>query len=284
MAPSAPGAASGGGAGGGRGGGVALDFTRKKTAKAVLEIAWTFPVWKPETQAAGSNGGTTAQMARRALPLDEAYALVTDGDKRPLLVMRECERCKGTDHALLDRSLDNEQTVLLTGWFRCVKLPPNILETDHPLSLLFKPEKAGDRIPHLFFVDPDGGNKTPLPGDQSQRVLWDTMFGFLDRCYEGNAEKSIKELRKLLDQYDRIDGLESEVKARMDREIEKKGLKSNKLPKLQKDLDKLAKEREKMAAREKELRALALKALTEPALDGENAKAADEKVGGDSDN
>lgn len=202
-----------------------------------------------------------AVQARRALPVEQAYELVTDGDRRPLLILRECERCKGTDHALLSRSLDNEQTVLLTHWFRCVKLPPNILEKNHPLTNLFKPEKEGDPIPHLFFVDPDGSNRTPLPGDQAQSVLWDTMFSYLDRCYEGNAEKSVKELRKVLDQYDRVDGLEQEVKSRIDREIEKRGLKSPKLKQLDKQLEKLTKERKELAAKEKELRDLALKAL-----------------------
>lgn len=190
---------------------------------------------------------------------------MTDGDKRPLLIMRECERCKGTDHALLSRTMSNEQTVLLTGWFRCVKLPPNVLGKDHPLTNLFKPEKEGDKIPHLFFVDPDGSNRSPLPGDQSQRVLWDTMFAYLDRCYEGDAKKSLKELRKLLDQYDRIDGLEQEIYVRRDREIEKKGLKSQKLKKLDKQLEKLASQRAKIQAKEKALRALALKQLDEPA-------------------
>jgi len=180
------------------------------------------------------------------------------------LILRECERCKGTDHALLSRSLDNEQTVLLTGWFRCVKLPPNILEKDHPLMRLFEPEKPGDRVPHLFFVDPDGSHKAPLPGDQSQTILWNTMFSYLDRCYEGNAKKSVRELRKILDQYDRVDGLEQEVKNRIDREIEKRGLKSSKLKKLDRQLAKLNAERKKLVAREKSIRALALKALEEP--------------------
>ncbi|MCR9247328.1 MAG: hypothetical protein NXI31_20040 [bacterium] len=202
-------------------------------------------------------------MARFALPVEKAYEVVTSNDKRPLLIMRECEKCKGTDHALLSRTMSNEQTVLLTGWFRCVKLGPNILEKDHPLTNLFKVEK-GEKVPHLFFVDPDGTHKTPLSGTQSQRDLWKTMFAYLDRCYDGNAKKSLKELRKILDQYDRVDGLEQEVMVRMDREIEKKGLKSKKLKKYQKQIDKLAKERQKLVKKEKDLRALALKELAQP--------------------
>jgi len=261
------GGAGAGGGGAARGGGIALDFTRKKTAKKLLEIAWSYPMWKPVTDGrdAAEEQHTVATQVRQALPIEQAYEVITDGDKRPVLVMRECEKCKGTDHALLSRSLDNEQTVLLAHWFRCVKLPPNILEKDHPLTNLFKTQKEGERVPHLFFVDADGQNKTPLPGDQSQTVLWETMFSYLERAYDGNAKASVKELRKILDQYDRIDGLEQEVKTRIDKEVEKNGLKSPKLKRLDEDLAKLAEQREKLVAKEKDLRSLALRALNTPA-------------------
>lgn len=234
-------------------------------------------MWKPKTpDAKPADGQTVAVEVRRALPLEQAYEVVTDGDRRPLLVLRECEKCKGTDHALLDRSLDNEQTVLLTHWFKCVKLPPNILDRDHPLTNLFKVEKEGDPVPHLFFVDADGTHKAPLPGDQSQAELWDTMFSYLDRCYEGNAKKAVKELRQLLDQYDKIDGNEQEIRNRIDREIEKNGLKSPKLKKLDKDLARLTKDREKLKAREKELREEALELLV--AAPAEEPAAAEKKA------
>lgn len=199
----------------------------------------------------------------RALPVQEAYLWIAGDDTRPLLVMRECELCKGTDHALLSRSLDNEQTVLLTHWFRCVKLPPNVMKAEHPFVNLFKREKEGQRIPHLFFADPNGDHKQELPGDQPQTVLWETMFEYLERCYQGDAKKSIKEMRGLLSQFDKVDGLENEVKARIDKEIEKNGPDSPKLKKLEADLAKLGKEREELKAREKKLRALALKASQE---------------------
>ena len=265
--PAAPGAS------GGRGGGIALDFRRGKTAKQVLEIEWVYPVYKP-VQADRSKAGetTVAVQADRALPVEQAYELVTDGDRRPLLVMRECERCKGTDHALLSRSLDNEQTVLLTHWFRCVKLPPNVITEKHPFFNLFLREKEGAKIPHLFFADPDGQNRMELPGDQSQTVLWSTMFSYLDRCYAEDAKASIKELRQVLGQYDKIDGLEQEAKTRIDREIEKNGPESPKLKKLEEDLAALGAKRKVLAAKEKELRDLALKTMQAPAAGGADPK------------
>lgn len=231
----------------------------------MLEIDWVYPVWKPvEQPTKPGDQHTVVQQVERALPIEQAYELVTDGDRRPVLILRECERCKGTDHAFLSRTLDNEQTVLLAHWFRCVKLPPNVLTDKHPFYNLFKREKEGERIPHLFFVDPDGSNKTELPGDQPQTELWKVMLGFLDRCYAEDAKAAIKELRQVLGQFDKLDAEEQLVKGRLDKEIEKNGPESDKVKKFEADLQKLGKEREKLVAREKELRELALKAMPAP--------------------
>jgi hypothetical protein len=253
------------------GGGVVLDFRRGKTAKKILEIDWVHPVWKPVEKQARP-GETAAVEVERALPIEQAYELVAEGDRRPLLILRECERCKGTDHALLHSTLDAEQTALLAHWFRCVKLPTNVLTKNHPFYNLFAPEKEGQRIPHLFFADPDGSNKRGLPGDQSQRELWETMFSYLERCYTGNARQAVKDLRAVLGQYDMLDGLEKDVKERIDREIEKNGLESPKLKKLDGELQALAKRRAEQNAKEKKLRALALKELQAPAAEAAGAK------------
>jgi len=262
-----------------RGGGIALDFRRGKSAKKLLEVNWVHPVYRAiETPTTPQREGqTVAVMEERALPVEQAYEFVTDGDRRPLLVLRECDRCKGTDHALLSRTLDNEQTVLLTHWFRCVKLPTNVLNEKHPLYNMFKPAKEGDRIPHLFFADPDGQNRVALPGDQPQTQLWATMLSYLDRCYAESAKEAIKELRQVLSQYDMLDEQEQETKGRIDREIEKRGPESDKLPKLEADLAKFAKERQKLLAKEKELRDLALKGMPSTGSPNSPVKPADGK-------
>lgn len=235
----------------------------------MLQIAWDYPVWKPAAPATGERekGGTVTVQREHALPLEQAMQLVVREDWRPLLVMRECERCKGTDHALLSRSLDNEQTVLLTRWFHCVKLPPNVLNADHPLTALFKPQKEGERIPHLFFVDADGSHKTPLPGDQSQSELWETMFSYLERAYEGDAKKALKELRAILNQLDRVDSQSTEIRGRLDKEIEKRGPDSDKVAKLEEQVAKLDDERKKLIEKEQELRKSALVSAKAPAAD-----------------
>lgn len=230
----------------------------------MLKVVWTYPVYTPTTPRRTPGQRTVAKEVDRALPVEQAYRLVADGDKRPLLIMRECELCKGTDHAVLSRTLSNEQTVLLTHWFRCVKLPPNVLTEKHPFYNLFKKGEKQKKVPHLFFADPNGDHKIALPGDQSQSDLWKVMFTYLDRCYDENAKAAIKQLRRILSSYDKLDAEEQLIRSRIDKEIEKNGPKSRKLKRFDKDLAKVAVQREKLRAKEKDLRDLALKAAVEP--------------------
>jgi hypothetical protein len=246
-------------------GGTPIDLRHGKTSKDRLKVVWTHPVWQPKPVAVEATGQRTVAGAREhALPLAEAYALITGDDQRPLLILRECELCKGTDHALLSRDLDNEQTVLLSHWFHCVKLPPNVLDAQHPFYNLFARAKDGEAIPHLFFCDADGSNKAALPGDQSQTELWETMFGFLERNYQGDAKKAVKELRTLLAQFDKVDNMEQDVKARMDREIDKRGVDTERVKKLELELADLKKQRQALLAREQKIRGLARRDLNAP--------------------
>src|SRR5262249_27588678 len=66
-------------------------------------------------------------------------------------------------------------------------------------------------------------------------------------------------LRTLLAQFDKVDNLELDIRARMDRESEKHGPDSDKVKAFEADLAALAKERQGLFAREKKIRALALK-------------------------
>jgi hypothetical protein len=105
---------------------------RGPSAQELLEIDWKYPVFKAEAKLA-DDGRTVAGTVQRALPLERAVAYLAGEDPRPLLVLRECLVCNGTDKALLGAEADNEKTVLLTRWFHCVKLPVDVmLKEDHP--------------------------------------------------------------------------------------------------------------------------------------------------------
>ena len=71
---------------------------------------------------------STAKKKRKALSREDAFKVIAGNDPRPLLVLRECKVCNGTDDALLKGGIDNERTFLLSRWFHCVKLPVDVLE------------------------------------------------------------------------------------------------------------------------------------------------------------
>ena len=201
-------------------------------------MSWQFPVF---TQKKEGDGRSVSKQARRALPADEAYAYIAAEDPRPLLILRECLTCTGTDDALLTRGADNEKTFLMSRWFHCVKLPPDVLEEDHPFHNLF----AGKDPGHLFVSDANGAHRLDLTGEQSRTELWGVMSKLLAARYEKKPgyEKSLKSLLKLLDQFDTIDEKIVTVTEKIDKAIEKDGLKSRKLAKLKAELAKLEKAR-----------------------------------------
>jgi hypothetical protein len=239
-------------------GGVPLDLQRGETSRSLLTIAWSYPVWQRPART-----GTVAGPG--ALPLAEAVAFIAGDDPRPLLVMRECDRCVGTDHALLYRDLDNEQTALLTRWFHCVKLPPNVLTAEHPLSNLFQRANNRDWAPHLFLCSRDGSNRTTFSGGQTQTEVWTAMFAAIERDYQGDARAIVKELRVVLSKLDKLDTREHEFKLRLAAESDTNGADSEKAKRWANELAAVQRERQGLLTKEKQLRAVSLKQATKPA-------------------
>jgi hypothetical protein len=238
--------------------GMQIEFRRRDNSRRILELDWHLPVWAPDLVAAEVEAGrtTTGGGARTALSRERAFVEIRkEGDYRPLLVLRECEWCKGSDDAFLSRKLDNEKTALLARWFRCVRLPNDVLKAEHPFHNLF----GADHPPHLFLCDWDGSNPMPLDGQQSQKLLWESMVTVLERSYAGNPETAVKQLLKLLNEYDFLDYREDELKARLDDELVKNGAKSSKVKDLQKQLAEVAERRTRTAEREAKLSDLGLR-------------------------
>lgn len=209
---------------------------------------WTYPVYVSEEEKAieASTAETVGQLVRRALPREESFAWISGDDRRPLMVLRECKTCNGTDYALLNRSEDNEKTLLYSRWFNCVKLPEDVLEEDHPFRNLF-PDK---KIPHLFMASPDGSNFIPLDGQQSRSELWDGMETLLKVEYKKDAKKATREMMKLLVQYDHLDSMEEWRTQQLEALLEKDGPKSSKVKKIKKQIDKLRTDKEKVKKKE----------------------------------
>jgi len=225
-----------------------LGAARGPSSRRVLDIDWQHPVYKAETK--DTKERTASATQRKALPADEAMEFLADGDKRPLLVLRECTTCTGTEDALLTRNSDNERTYLLSQWFHCVKLPPDVLEKDHPFRNLF----AGDTAAHLFVCNSDGSARTDLSGSKmrSRSVLWGAMEQAMVSNYTKSAKKPLRTLANLLDELDQIDLAVSELDTKIELSIAKAGPTDRRTKKLMKKMTGLRAKRadlyEKVAA------------------------------------
>ena len=162
---------------------------REPTASQILHVSWDF----------GSAPRST--WAEQPLPASEALAALAGDDPRPLLVLRECENCAGTDDAFLERELDNERTILLGRWFHAVKLGADVLDEKHPFHALF----AGGQPAHLFVATRDGRTRRDMDGAQSQARLWSAMLDVLRKSYCKDPQAGVTAMLRLLDRLDESD-------------------------------------------------------------------------------
>ncbi len=237
---------------------MSVDFRRRKTSNDRLEIDWNHPVYAPDLKKKVEKGRTSTAYVDVALLRDEAFLRIRGEDHRPLLIVRECGFCKGTDDALLTRRINNERTVLMTQWFHCVKLPNNVLKQNHPFRKLF----AQEHPPHLFLASWDGATVIPMTGLQTQSQLWKSMDVLLKQHYKKDSKSALKELAKLLNEYDQIDIRQDEHAARREQAMVKYGPKSSKVKALSQKIAKLEKQRKRASAREAKVRNLGLVPLS----------------------
>jgi hypothetical protein len=255
--PAAPAGPAGVTPGAGGGGGAIFIPQHGKTTRELLFIDWDYPVYqvKKTAGAEGNDGQTVAVSVDKALPREKALWYLAEEDQRPLLILRECEFCNGTDDALLSTSTGNEKTFLLSKWFHCVKLPTHVLKEDHPFTNLFENKK---KTPHLFVCSADGSSVIPLKGDQAQGELWSAMSDILANDYKKDADTSVKNLMKILAEYDHIDSMEDLYQEKIQAEIEKRGPKSSKLRKMRAKVKTYSNRRDQLKKEEAKLFELGL--------------------------
>lgn len=239
-------------------GGGAPSIVRGKTARTLLKLKWDYPVFK---EAEVKSEGTVAKKARHALTQEEALAYIAGGDHRPLLVLRECFRCNGTDDALLSRGVDNEKTFLLSSWFHCVKLPPDVLDVNHPFHSLF----AGEDPEHMFMSSYDGSDRLPLESERSRTELWGHMVKVLTSQYRKDPSVSVKEITQTLDLLDKHDLRVAELESKIGELLESDGPESKKLPKVRADLIDAQQELQTVLAKIEKHSKLELKSASAPA-------------------
>ena len=233
-----------------RTGGLVIDFERGATSKDRLKVDWVHPV----PPARKANETSAAGM----LTYEEALAVLWEsGDNRPLLVLRECSLCKDGDEALLQRSLNNDRTQLLTKWFRTVRLPSHVTEYGHPFFNVFA-HAYKDSWPHFYLLAHPGAQPVTFSGTQTQTQLWKGMVDVLEQRYAKDPNKAVKEWISVLDAYDAIDAKRRQMQEQLDEARANEGPESARAKKLVEGLAKLDAEREATAAREAKVKDLGL--------------------------
>lgn len=200
---------------------------RQRTAQQVL--VWT---WDRAFVGQLPDGDRQARYAA-------ACAALAGSDPRPLLVLRECESCAGTEDAFLSREFDNERTILYGRWFHAIKLPAEVLSPEHPLHVLFD----GASPPHLFMSAADGSGRQELDGQQSQARLWSAMTKVLKSAYEKDPVRAAKELQKVLGQLDLVDTRLALIEERIATEAAARGSEAKSTLKLHAERDEILERR-----------------------------------------
>jgi hypothetical protein len=227
--------------------GLTLEVRRHDESRRLLAVKWDHPaVLDPRADAGGP---TQSEQRLVALSREEALAKLTAKDPRPLVVLRECERCKGSDHALLSRSLDNERLQLLLNFFHCVKLRPNAIEAQHPFRKLFDAEKPA----HLMILTPDGALASGFDGNQTPAELEKALLAALEAQGERGAAKAASELLKLLDRYDLLDMERKVAQEKLEAELESFGPATPRAKSFRQKLDAAQKQIKELREREAKL-------------------------------
>ncbi|MCU0863666.1 MAG: hypothetical protein MUC36_07750 [Planctomycetes bacterium] len=234
---------------GGRG--MALSFERGATSKDRLRVRWVHPV--PAERSA------TETSAAGPIPFQEAIQKMWDeNDQRPLLVLRECSKCKDSDEAMLFRALDNERTLLLTRWFRTVRLPSHVAEAGHPFFNVFEGHGFEGGWPHFFLLAHPGAKPVTFTAAQTPSQLWKAMGEVIEQRYAKNVDKAIKEWQSLLETFDKVDARHRQLEDQLAEVRAEAGPDSARAKKLAEELKQNADERDAALAREKQVLDLGL--------------------------
>lgn len=231
--------------------GAPITFSHRGTTFGELRLDWDYPTLVGDT-----GGPTVAPKVFAALPLDEAFALAAGDDPRPLLLLRECPTCQGSEKALIDVKNTNEKTLLFARWFHCVRVEDSVRHETHPFHNVFK-ENAW---PHLILCERDGGTLNRLDGKRPQSVLWAGMRAVLKQTYTKDPDAAVRDLYKVLAQYDHLDSMEAEISARLQSVLEKEPKDSPRAVELEGERTAIVAKRDELKKTQAELMDLGLKA------------------------
>lgn len=229
---------------------------RRATAKSKLTIQWT----------------SSAHLGERRLSSAEVLAELRGDDTRPLLVWVQRAKASNADKTksqptrkkrgkrvgddeklrrLTKQSLDNERVQLASDWFNCVKLGPEVLDKRHPFHALFSNKKNPARI---VLASANGKKLVQALGTSKDRLDWRDIVGVLKQDYRKDPARAIKELQRLLTDYDTIDVQRADLQKQLEKATAKK--KASSAKRLARKIKALDDKLEKLQARESKIREL----------------------------
>ncbi|MEO6595871.1 MAG: hypothetical protein ABIP94_14055 [Planctomycetota bacterium] len=201
----------------------------------------------------------TATAADGPLPLQAALQLLWEGkDHRPLFVLREDIAGRDTDEEVLGRIFPNDRALLLTKWFRTVRLPAHVVEASHPLHNVFDGFAWKSARPRFFLLASPGAVPMAFTGDETPSDLCKGMCDVLGQRYAKDPQRAVKEWLALLEQFDVLDGRAVQLQDQLDEARAKDGPDSPKAQKLVESLQQNAAQRVEALWRERQIRDLGL--------------------------
>ncbi len=221
-------------------------WRRLKTAKSRLEAEWRNQLPSAET----------------VLEIDEAIQILRKDDPRPLLIVRDCDGCKNKEGDLLKRTLEDERFLLASRRLHCVKLDQEAHLPDHPFNKLFR----GSVPAHVVLASWDGKRVINV-SRAGQKEIWQSMQKVLRVSYKKSATRAMKQLTKLLEQYDALDEREGELLVQLAAK-EERG-KARRAEQLREEISELEEDRRTLLEKEAKVCDLGMKYVKE--RDGEKA-------------
>jgi len=206
-------------------------------AKSRLQIAWD----------------TARSSDEKQLSEAEVVEHLRGDDKRPLLVLRDCGGCDKKVDDLVNRTLANEQVILASQWFHCVRVSKEAADPRHPFHALFE----GTNPPHIIMTSWSGSKLTPRLATTADKVFWKEIVRVLRVDYRKNPTKHVRDLQRALDKFDMLQAKRDELTRQLAAATEKK--KAARQKRLEKKLAEVEQDLAKAAERETKLKDLGLR-------------------------
>jgi BMFP domain-containing protein YqiC len=140
------------------------------------------------------------------LSFDDAFAAISGGDPRPILLLRDCAHSE-KDLTKISTFTDDERVALGMSWYRLVRVHKNVVNRNHPLHAL-----VGDRNAHMVIFTNEGKKRVDLALMPSSNDLWQQITRALKDDYKKSAEEAVAKWRTILTAFDKLDVESARIK------------------------------------------------------------------------